>query len=63
MILSGNSHIYARSAPQSPSGAADPANGIRQFIVGTGGKSLHGLSANPDPQVEVRQANTYGILS
>jgi acid phosphatase type 7 len=62
VILSGNNHHYARFAPQSPSGAADPANGIRQFIVGTGGKSLHGLSRTPDPQVEVRQANTYGIL-
>jgi hypothetical protein len=62
VILTGNSHFYARFAPQSPSGAADPVNGIRQFIVGTGGKSLHGLSRNPDPQVEVRQGNTYGIL-
>jgi acid phosphatase type 7 len=62
VILSGNNHFYARSAPQNPSGAADPANGIRQFIVGTGGKSLHGLSRNPDPQVEARQDNTYGIL-
>jgi acid phosphatase type 7 len=62
VILSGNNHLYARFAPQSPSGAADPANGIRQFVVGTGGKSLHGLSRIPDPQVESRQASTYGIL-
>ena len=62
VILSGNNHFYARFAPQSPSGAADPVNGIRQFIVGTGGKSLHGLSSNPDPQVEVRQRTTYGVL-
>jgi hypothetical protein len=50
------------TSPQGPSGAADPANGVRQFIVGTGGKSLHGLSRNPDPQVESRQDSTYGIL-
>jgi hypothetical protein len=62
VVLSGNNHHYARFAPQSPAGVADPANGIRQFIVGTGGKSLHGLSRNPDPQVEARQSNTYGIL-
>jgi hypothetical protein len=62
VILSGNNHFYARFAPQDPSGAADPANGIRQFIVGTGGKSLHGLSSNPDPQVEARQSTTYGVL-
>jgi acid phosphatase type 7 len=62
VLLAGNNHFYARFAPQSPSGAADPVNGIRQFIVGTGGKSLHGLSGRPDPQVEARQDTTYGIL-
>jgi hypothetical protein len=62
IILSGNNHFYTRFAPQNPAGAADPTNGIRQFIVGTGGKSLHGLSSNPDPQVEARQSTTYGIL-
>jgi hypothetical protein len=62
VILSGNNHLYARFAPQNPAGAADPASGIRQFIVGTGGKSLHGLSRNPDPQVEARQSSTYGVL-
>jgi hypothetical protein len=62
VVLSGNNHFYARFAPQNAAGAADPVNGIRQFIVGTGGKSLHGLSSNPDPQVQVRQSNTFGIL-
>ena len=62
VILSGHNHLYARFAPQSPAGAADPASGIREFIVGTGGKSLHGLSRNPDPQVEARQNTTYGVL-
>jgi acid phosphatase type 7 len=61
VVVSGNTHFYARSAPQSPGGAADP-NGIRQFIVGTGGRSLHGLDSTPDPQVEVRQNTTFGIL-
>jgi len=62
VVLSGNNHFYVRFAPQNPSGASDPVNGIRQFIVGTGGKSLHGLSSSPDPQVQVRQSNTFGIL-
>jgi hypothetical protein len=63
IVLSGHNHFYARFAPQSPSGASDPARGIRQFIVGTGGKSLHGLSNNPDPQVQARQDSTYGVLA
>jgi acid phosphatase type 7 len=62
VVLSGNIHLYARFAPQNPAGAADPANGIRQFLVGTGGKSLHGLSGNRDPQLEVNQNATFGIL-
>ena len=61
VVVSGNNHFYARFAPQTPGGAANP-NGIRQFIVGTGGKSLHGFSGTPEPQVEVSQNTTYGIL-
>jgi acid phosphatase type 7 len=61
VVVSGNNHFYARFAPQTPGGAANP-NGIRQFIVGTGGKSLHGFSGPPEPDVEVSQNTTYGIL-
>ncbi|HVS00376.1 MAG TPA: hypothetical protein VMW27_27365, partial [Thermoanaerobaculia bacterium] len=47
--------------PQDPDGAADPGRGIRQFVVGTGGKNLTSfpvIRANS----EVRNANTYGVL-
>ena len=37
LILSGHEHNYERFAPQTPDGAADPVNGIREFVVGTGG--------------------------
>jgi len=30
--------------------------------VGTGGKSLHSFSGPPEPDVEVSQNTTYGIL-
>jgi hypothetical protein len=63
VILTGHNHLYERWAPQNPSGAADPVNGLRQFIVGTGGKSLHGLSSTPPPNVEVRNNTTFGILT
>ncbi len=39
VVLAGHDHVYERFAPQNPAGRADP-NGIRQFIVGTGGKSI-----------------------
>lgn len=39
VVLSGNDHHYERFAPQDPQGLLDNARGIRQFIVGTGGKT------------------------
>jgi hypothetical protein len=37
LILNGHDHIYERFAPQDPTGALDISQGIREFIVGTGG--------------------------
>ena len=62
VILNGHSHNYQRFAPQTPAGALDPARGIRQFIVGTGGNpNLHALN-NPLPNVEVANNTTWGVL-
>jgi PKD repeat protein len=61
IVLSGHMHFYERFAPQTPAGVADPARGIRQFTVGTGGKSLAGfttIAANS----EIRNNQTYGVL-
>ncbi|TMK42958.1 MAG: alkaline phosphatase, partial [Actinobacteria bacterium] len=52
IILNGHEHIYERFAPQTPGGAADPANGIREFIVGTGGAGLYTVTT-PKPNSEV----------
>ena len=59
--LSGNDHHYERFAPQTPDGGLDTGQGVRQFIVGTGGKELYALNT-PLPNSEVRIANTYGVL-
>jgi hypothetical protein len=40
VVLSGHDHVYERFDPQTPTGAARP-NGIREFVVGTGGRSLY----------------------
>jgi hypothetical protein len=61
VVLTAHDHIYERFAPQSPTGAADPANGIREFVAGTGGAnhtSLVALAANS----EVLNTNTFGVL-
>ena len=39
-MLNGHDHLYARYRPLDPSGNYDPKNGIREFIVGTGGETL-----------------------
>jgi hypothetical protein len=61
VVLNGHDHNYERFAPQTPDAAPDPARGIREFVVGTGGKShrpIGVIKANS----EVRNADAYGVL-
>jgi hypothetical protein len=61
LVLVGHDHDYERFAPQTPTGAADPVSGIRQFVVGTGGRSLRGLGT-VRPNSEVFRSDTHGVL-
>jgi PKD repeat protein len=61
VVLNAHYHYYERFAPQDPSGAADPTGGIRQFSVGTGGRSLITPKSTPAPNSEVR-SKTFGVL-
>ena len=61
VVLSGHDHSYERFAPQDPYGAFDSARGMREFVVGTGGKS-HYPFGSIKPNSQVRNANTYGVL-
>jgi hypothetical protein len=61
IVLSGHNHQYERFAPQTPTGIADPARGIRQFVVGTGGASHYGF-AEAKANSEVRNATAFGVL-
>jgi hypothetical protein len=61
VVLNGHDHDYERFAPQTPSGAPDPARGIREFIVGTGGKNHYKIGV-PTANSRVRNDNTFGIL-
>jgi hypothetical protein len=60
VVLNGHLHNYERFAPQTPSGAADP-QGIREFVVGTGGYSLNTFK-NKLQNSEVRNSSNYGVL-
>jgi acid phosphatase type 7 len=61
VVLSGHEHSYERFAPLDANGTRDDARGIREFVVGTGGKDFQGLST-PLPTSEVRNRDTFGIL-
>jgi hypothetical protein len=61
IVLSGHEHIYERFAAQKADGTADPARGVRQFVVGTGGHELNPLGA-PLPNSEFRYNAGWGVL-
>jgi Concanavalin A-like lectin/glucanases superfamily/Calcineurin-like phosphoesterase len=61
VVLNGHDHNYERFAPQSPAGAGDPIYGIREFVVGTGGKSLLAMGILK-PNSEVRQNSNFGLM-
>jgi hypothetical protein len=61
LVLAGHEHSYERFAPQTPDGQLDEKNGIRQIVVGTGGKS-HTILGFATANSEVRNADTFGVL-
>ncbi|MDX6639706.1 MAG: hypothetical protein QOF12_717 [Solirubrobacteraceae bacterium] len=61
VILDGHHHYYDRFAPQDPAGNLDPAHGIREFIVGTGGDSIAHITTAA-PHSEAHNATTFGVL-
>lgn len=61
VVLNGHEHLYERFAAQQANGTADPARGLRQFTVGTGGGALSTFGTIR-PNSEVRNNNTFGVL-
>jgi len=61
VILGAHAHNYQRWAPQTPTGAPDRERGIRQIVVGTGGRFLHRVTPSVANQ-EVVNDDTWGVL-
>lgn len=61
VVLNGHEHNYERFAPQDPSGGLDRANGIVEFVVGTGGHGLYPFGP-AKPHSMVRNPRTFGVL-
>jgi hypothetical protein len=61
IILNGDKHQYERFSKLSPSGVP-ASNGIREFVVGTGGAKLDDFASPPDLGSE-RRLQIHGILT
>jgi hypothetical protein len=62
LVLVGHDHDYERFAPQNAAGVEDREGGIRELVVGTGGRLLRGF-ASPQPNSEQRLAGAFGVLA
>ena len=61
VVINGHDHMYERFAPMDADGRSDPARGIREFIVGTGGAAPH-AAARRRANSEVQGAD-FGVLA
>ncbi|MFJ9931652.1 RICIN domain-containing protein [Streptomyces virginiae] len=57
----GHDHHYERFAPAMSNGTKDTANGIRSFVIGTGGRALYSKRSSTAGPSEVFNNNTYGV--
>lgn len=61
VVLAGHAHFYERYAPQDAKGTVDTTYGLRQFIVGTGGKNLNSFGTI-QPNSVARDNQHFGFL-
>jgi hypothetical protein len=61
LVLVGHAHNYQRWAPLDPSGNFDPQRGIREFVVGTGGRGFHRVTPLLHGE-ELANDDTWGVL-
>jgi hypothetical protein len=61
LVLAAHEHSYERFALQDPEGNADPVDGIREIVAGTGGRS-HDFLGFAAPNSEIRAWDTFGVL-
>jgi Calcineurin-like phosphoesterase len=58
VVLTGHEHSYERFAPMDADGKRDDAQGVRLFVVGTGGGNLRSFANDPLPTTD----DTWGVL-
>ena len=61
IVLTGHDHTYERFRRADANGRATP-DGLREFVVGAGGRSHYHFTRAPGPLTEVRDDTTYGVI-
>lgn len=61
VVVNAHEHFYERLEPLDPTGLPDPATGIREFVVGTGGTTLTDIT-RVRPYSVVRDTETHGVI-
>ena len=61
LVVSGHDHNYIRFAPSKPDGTLDAVNGVRQLLIGTGGRALYGAGGTTKATIEKKDYNTFGV--
>ena len=61
IVLNGHDHHYERFALQDADGTPDAVDGVREFVVGSGGKN-HYVATDPVANSELIEAGTFGVL-
>jgi len=60
VVINGHDHMYERFVPMDGTGTAR-ADGVREFVVGTGGASLYAFKT-ASAKVAVRNNRSHGVL-
>lgn len=60
IVLNGHDHVYERFARQDANGIKTE-NGIREFVVGTGGRNLYDFKTNSS-NLEAKNSGSFGVL-
>ena len=61
LVLTGHDHTYERFASLRSDGTRDDAYGLRQFVIGSGGKN-HYAFGPIKPNSEARNSTVFGVL-
>jgi acid phosphatase type 7 len=61
VVLNGHDHLYERFAQQDPL-QSPTSQGIREFVVGTGGQELDSTMGRIEPNTQLADIHHFGVL-